>query len=183
MQDFQHPRKLLVAMFSDFNIFEVGFRLEDSYAEFSTLDQMLLDGPVPAAFQVGSPEAKAEMRVDRAKDCIDDIVADFGDLDALYRWLHVIHLMEAVLKFCKVGNEESVLCAKYMAYRMCGLEFDEAIDEDDGDDAPAEQMMNEPEEHLRQMRPEKVLVSYLTVRLRAAEKHGDEVSAIEMSAC
>jgi len=71
-------------MFSDFNIFEVGFRLEDSCAEFSTLDQMLLDGPVPAAFQVGSPEAKAEMRVNPSKDCIDDIVANFGDLDALY---------------------------------------------------------------------------------------------------
>ena len=43
-----------------------------------------------------------------------------------------------------------------MAYHMCGLEFDEANDEDDGDDAPDEQMMKEPEEHLRQMRPEKV---------------------------
>ena len=169
---------------TDFNVFEMGFRLNGNYVEFPTvvqtaaLDGLILPAEVPAPFEPGSPQAQCGLLVDRAKDRIDMIVVTFGDLDNLYRWLRLIHLMEAVLAFCKIGSEERLLCAKYMAYHMYGVEFDE---EDMAESYHDEPEHDDPMEHMQQMLDARTsLVRYLNERLDQARALGQETDAIAL---
>ena len=167
-----------------FNVSEMGFRLNGNYVEFPTvvqtaaLDGLILPAEIPAPFEPGSPEAQRGMLVDRAKDRMDMIVVTFGDLDNLYRWLRLIHLMEAVLAFCKIGSEERLLCAKYMAYHMYGVEFDEDDMAESDHDEPAH---DDPMEHMQQMLDARTsLVRYLNERLDQARTLGQETDAIAL---
>ena len=169
----------------DFNAFESGMRLHGSYVDFPTaiqvaaINTLILPPPIPEAFQPGSPEAHAGVLVDRAKDQIDMIVVTFGDLDALYRWLKLIHIMEAVLEHCKRGDEERLLCAKYMAYNMYGIEYNEELEAQQAEDD--EEMPPEPEEHLQQMLETRAaLLQYLHQRLADAREQGYEQDAIAL---
>ncbi len=165
---------------TDFNVFEMGFRLEGNYVEFPTvvqtaaLDGLILPAEVPAPFEPGSRQAQCGLLVDRAKDRIDMIVVTFGDLDNLYRWLRLIHLMEAVLAFCKIGSEERLLCAKY----MYGVEFDDDDMEESDHEEPAH---DDPMEHMQQMLDARAsLLRYLNERLDQARALGQETDAIAL---
>lgn len=170
---------------TNFNVFESGMRLHGSYVDFPTvvqiaaLEELLLDAPIPAAFQPGSPEAQAGVLVDRAKEQIDMIVITFGDLDRLYQWLRLIHTMEAVIEHCKRGNDARIFCAKYMAYHVYGVDLAEELNdaaEDEDDEMPPD-----PEEHLQQMMDARnSLLAYLHQRLEQAREQGFETDAIAL---
>ena len=171
---------------TNFNVFESGMRLHGSYVDFPTvvqiaaLEELLLDAPIPAAFQPGSPEAQAGVLVDRAKEQIDMIVITFGDLDRLYQWLRLIHTMEAVIEHCKRGDDARILCAKYMTYHVYGIdlfeELNDAAQDDDDDEMPPE-----PEEQLQQMMDARnSLLAYLHQRLEQAREQGSETDAIAL---
>ena len=169
---------------TNFNVFESGMRLHGSYVDFPTvvqiaaLEELLLDAPIPAAFQPGSPEAQAGVLVDRAKEQIDMIVITFGDLDRLYQWLRLIHTMEAVIEHCKRGDDARTLCAKYMTYHVYGIDLFEELNDAAQDD---DEMPPEPEEQLQQMMDARnSLLAYLHQRLEQAREQGSETDAIAL---